>query len=86
LNVRFPIWMLTISDKFLDKPPGPPAKTDYHRYVFLLLEGDNTNLTAPEDRQHWGTGKERHGARDWAKKEGLKVIGANFFIEKSKKQ
>jgi len=67
------------------KPPGPPAKTGYHRYVFLLLEGDNTNLTAPEDRQHWGTGKERHGVRDWAKKEGLKVIGANYFIEKNKK-
>jgi len=68
------------------KPPGPPAKTGYHRYVFLLLEGDNTNLTAPEDRQHWGTGKERHGVRDWAEKEGLKVIGANYFIEKNKKQ
>jgi phosphatidylethanolamine-binding protein (PEBP) family uncharacterized protein len=69
-----------------DKPPGPPAKTGYHRYVFLLLEGDNTNLTAPEDRQHWGTGKERHGVRDWSEKEGLKVIGANYFIEKNKKQ
>jgi len=68
------------------KLPGPPPKTGYHRYVFLLLEGDNTNLTAPEDRQHWGTGKERHGVRDWAKKEGLQVIGANFFIEKNKKQ
>jgi len=68
------------------KPPGPPAKTGYHRYVFVLLEGDNTNLTAPEDRQHWGTGKERHGVRDWAEKEGLKVIGANYFVEKNKKQ
>jgi hypothetical protein len=54
--------------------------------VFLLLEGNNTNLTAPEDRQHWGTGKKRHGVRDWAKTEGLEVIGANFFIEKNKKQ
>ncbi|KAL3421317.1 phosphatidylethanolamine-binding protein [Phlyctema vagabunda] len=68
------------------KPPGPPAKTGYHRYVFLLLEGDNANLTAPADRQHWGTGKERHGVRDWAAREGLKVVGANFFIEKNKKQ
>jgi len=68
------------------KPPGPPAKTGYHRYVFLLLEGVNTNLTAPQDRQHWGTGKERHGVRGWAEKEGLKVIGANYFIEKNKKQ
>jgi len=68
------------------KPPGPPPKTGYHRYIFLLLEGDNTNLTAPEDRQHWGTGKKRHGVRDWAKKEGLQVIGANYFIEKNKEQ
>jgi len=68
------------------KPPGPPEKTGYHRYVFLLLEGDNSNLTAPEDRQHWGTGKERHGVRDWAKRGGLEVIGANYFIEKNKKQ
>lgn len=72
--------------QFVDKPPGPPPKTGYHRYVFLLLEGDNSNLTAPGDRQHWGTGKERHGVRDWAKKEGLEVIGANYFIEKNKKQ
>jgi phosphatidylethanolamine-binding protein (PEBP) family uncharacterized protein len=71
---------------YIDKPPGPPPKTGYHRYVFLLLEGDNSNLTAPEDRQHWGTGKERHGVRDWAKREGLEVIGANYFVEKNKKQ
>jgi hypothetical protein len=30
--------------------------------------------------------KERHGVRDWAKREGLEVIGANYFIEKNKKQ
>jgi hypothetical protein len=52
----------------------------------VLLEGDNTNLTAPSDRQHWGTDKTRHGVRDWAQKEGLKVIGANYFVEKNKKQ
>jgi phosphatidylethanolamine-binding protein len=54
--------------------------------VFLFLEGDNTNLTVPEDRQHWGTGTERHGVRDWAKREGLQVIGANYFVEKNQKQ
>ena len=70
----------------LDKPPGPPAKTGYHRYVFLLLEGDTSNLTAPSDRQHWGTGKERHGIRDWSQQEGLQVVGANFMYEKNKKQ
>jgi len=68
------------------KPPGPPAGTGYHRYVFLVLEGPNLNLTLPEDRQHWGMGKAGNGVREWAKKEGLKVIGANFFLEKNKKQ
>lgn len=69
-----------------DKPPGPPEKTGYHRYVFLLLEGKNGNLKAPKDRQHWGTGKPRHGVRDWAKKEDLDVIGGNFFFEQNEKQ
>lgn len=68
------------------KPPGPPPKTGYHRYVFLALSGDNNNVTAPDDRQHWGTGKKRHGVRDWAKTEGLKVVGANFFYAKNTKQ
>lgn len=70
----------------IDKPPGPPSKTGYHRYVFVLLEGDNTNLTAPSEREHWGTGKERHGVRDWAKREGLEVVGANFFYARDKEQ
>jgi hypothetical protein len=54
--------------------------------VFLLLEGDNSNLTAPVDRKHWGFGEKGHGVRDWAKKEGLSVIGANFFYAKNKRQ
>ncbi|RYO75870.1 hypothetical protein DL766_009088 [Monosporascus sp. MC13-8B] len=33
------------------------------------------NLTKPEDRQHWGTGKERHGVRDWALDNGLAPVG-----------
>lgn len=68
----------------IDKPPGPPPKTGKHRYVFLLLEGDNTNLTIPEDRKHWGFGKEGYGVKDWAKREGLEVVGANFFYAKNK--
>jgi hypothetical protein len=31
-------------------------------------------------------GKETHGVREWAKKERLTVIGANYFIERNKKQ
>ncbi|RDL38445.1 PEBP-like protein [Venustampulla echinocandica] len=66
--------------------PNPPPKTGYHRYVFVLLEGDTSNLTAPSDRKHWGMGKGGRGVREWAKQEGLAVIGANWFIEKNKKQ
>jgi len=84
--LKSPMAVGDVSEVIEYKPPGPPPKTGYHRYVFLLLEGDNTNLTAPEDRQHWGTGKERHGARDWAEKEGLEIVGANFFYEKNKEQ
>ena len=73
---------------FLDKPPSPPKKTGLHRYVFVLLEGDNTNLTKPEDRKRWGAPVERkgYGVREWADEEGLRVVGANFFYAKHKKQ
>lgn len=72
----------------IDKPPSPPEKTGPHRYVFLLLEGDNTNLTAPEDRKRWGAPAEKagYGVRDWAEEEGLNVVGANFFYARNKKQ
>jgi len=68
------------------KPPGPPKMTGPHRYVFVLLVGDNSNLTVPSDRKHWGTGKVRHGVRDWAKQESLEIVGANFFYAQNKKQ
>jgi phosphatidylethanolamine-binding protein (PEBP) family uncharacterized protein len=62
------------------KPPGPPAKTGKHRYVFLVFAPANSttkklHLTKPNDRQHWGTGKERHGVRDWAEENGLAAVG-----------
>lgn len=62
------------------KPPGPPPKTGKHRYVFAALAPKNgttakLNLTTPKDRQHWGYKKERHGLRDWAKENGLAVVG-----------
>ncbi|RYP11024.1 hypothetical protein DL765_007900 [Monosporascus sp. GIB2] len=67
------------------KPPGPPPKTGKHRYVFLLFAPANgttepLNLTKPEDRQHWGTGKERHGVRDWALDNGLAPVVIGPFI------
>ncbi|KAI0846862.1 PEBP-like protein [Daldinia vernicosa] len=73
------------------KPPGPPPKTGKHRYVFLLLAPANgttdpLHLTKPEDRKHWGTGKARHGVRDWAKENGLKPVAANFIYAQNEAQ
>jgi phosphatidylethanolamine-binding protein len=68
-------------------PPTPPPKTGKHRYVFVLLEGQQGQaLSAPSDRKHWGFGKVRHGVRDWAEENELKVVGANFFYAANKKQ
>jgi len=67
-------------------PPGPPPKTGAHRYVFVLLEGDTSNLKAPSDRKHWGYDEPRHGVRDWAQENKLIVVGANFFFAQNKKQ
>lgn len=67
------------------KPPGPPPKTGKHRYVFLIYAPSNgthlpLNLTKPSDRQHWGTGKERHGVRDWATENELVPVGTYLGI------
>lgn len=67
-------------------PPAPPKKTGPHRYVFVLLEGKPAELAAPRRRTHWGYKKERHGVRDWAKQNDLKVVGANFFYAQHEKQ
>ncbi|PGH13152.1 hypothetical protein AJ79_03859 [Helicocarpus griseus UAMH5409] len=69
-------------------PPTPPPGTGYHRYVFVLLEGDAAtagNVSAPRERKHWGYGEVRRGVRDWAGEFGLKVVGANFFYARGKK-
>ncbi|RYP61206.1 hypothetical protein DL769_007800 [Monosporascus sp. CRB-8-3] len=73
------------------KAPGPPPKTGKHRYVFLLFVPANGTTeplhpTKPKDRQHWGTGKERHGVRDWALDNGLAPVAANFFYAQNEKQ
>ncbi|KAH6717740.1 putative carboxypeptidase Y inhibitor [Leptodontidium sp. MPI-SDFR-AT-0119] len=78
-------WIYIIATNFHLSSQAPP-KTGYHRYVFVVLEGDTTNLTAPEERRHWGTGKVRHGVRDWAGQEGLRVVGANWFVEEDEEQ
>ncbi|KAI9713297.1 MAG: hypothetical protein M1812_006656 [Candelaria pacifica] len=70
--------------------PSPPPKTGKHRYVFLVFEPADgksaTNLTVPEDRKHWGTGKARHGVRQWASENGLVPVGANFFYSQNDEQ
>ncbi|KAF2106679.1 phosphatidylethanolamine-binding protein [Lophiotrema nucula] len=73
------------------KPPGPPEKTGKHRYVFLVFAPRNgtslpLQLSAPEERQHWGTGKERGGVREWADSNGLVPVAANFIYSQHKKQ
>jgi phosphatidylethanolamine-binding protein (PEBP) family uncharacterized protein len=73
------------------KPPGPPPKTGKHRYVFLVFAPKNgttepLHLSKPKDRQHWGTGKEGGGVRDWATDNGLAPVAANFVYAKNKKQ
>ncbi|KAL1960669.1 hypothetical protein VTO42DRAFT_6499 [Malbranchea cinnamomea] len=63
--------------------PTPPKGTGFHRYVFVLLEGDEKDsrkLKTPPQRKHWGYHKPRHGVRDWAGENGLRVVGANFFF------
>jgi phosphatidylethanolamine-binding protein (PEBP) family uncharacterized protein len=62
------------------KPPGPPPKTGKHRYVFLVFAPGNGTTeelypSKPKDRQHWGTGEERSGVREWATENGLVPVG-----------
>lgn len=64
------------------KAPAPPKRTGKHRYVFVLLEGENTDLKAPEERKHWGFEEPGSGVREWAEKVNLTVLGANFLYEK----
>lgn len=68
------------------KAPRPPPKTGYHRYVFLLFSGDNSNLTVPTERENWGMGEKGLGVKEWAKTQGLQVVGANFFYARNKRQ
>jgi len=76
------------------KQPGPPKRTGYHRYIFVLMYGNVTDLKPPSDRQRWGFGKNPHngkerdakGVQEWANREGLKVVGANWFVAKHEKK
>ncbi|MCJ1351863.1 MAG: hypothetical protein MMC33_001847 [Icmadophila ericetorum] len=72
-------------------PPGPPPKTGYHRYVFVLLapvEGEEPpkELSKPKERAHWGYGEKGRGVRNWAGDNGLVPVGANFFYAQNEEQ
>ncbi|TDZ25143.1 Carboxypeptidase Y inhibitor [Colletotrichum orbiculare MAFF 240422] len=72
------------------KPPGPPAKTGKHRYVFLVwIPANGTtqrlNLSGPEERKRWGGGQGR-GVRHWARENGLVPVAANFIYAQNEKQ
>ncbi|KAH7564297.1 hypothetical protein BM1_01344 [Bipolaris maydis] len=73
------------------KPPGPPPKTGKHRYVFLVFAPKNGTTeplhpSKPQDRKHWGTGKERGGVREWAQENELVPVAANFIYSENEKQ
>ncbi|KAF2850650.1 PEBP-like protein [Plenodomus tracheiphilus IPT5] len=73
------------------KPPGPPKKSGKHRYVFLVFAAKNgtaetLHLSKPKTRQHWGTGTERGGVRNWASENGLVPVAANFIYAQHKEQ
>ena len=55
--------------------PAPPKDTGLHRYVLLLLQGDESNASAPNERKKWGNDQQRTGVKQWAEKYGLKPIG-----------
>lgn len=65
------------------KPPGPPAKTGKHRYVFLVFvpangTTDKLHLTKPGARKHWGSDHAGYGVREWAERNGLVPIGKSL--------
>ncbi|CDK28550.1 unnamed protein product [Kuraishia capsulata CBS 1993] len=64
--------------------PGPPPKTKFHRYVFLLYKQLGSSPEAPKDRPNWGTGVPGSGADDYASKHGLELWAVNFFFAQNK--
>lgn len=75
----------TLTEIMPYKAPGPPPKTGKHRYVFVALAPRNgtterLNLSTPKDRQRWGFEGERAGLREWARENGLGVVGEFFLL------
>ncbi|EPS40871.1 hypothetical protein H072_5232 [Dactylellina haptotyla CBS 200.50] len=68
--------------------PAPPEETGKHRYVLLFFKNGKEKPKALEGRKKWGfEDKEpRIGARYYAKKYDLTLVGANFFFCQNEKQ
>jgi len=91
MRTMLPKPYLAPDDLLSYKPPGPPPKTGFHRYVFVLmrsaLKGNvDKPLLPPSTRPKWGFSQARSGVRAWAKRESLEVVGANFFVSQNVKQ
>ena len=63
----------------------------FNRYVFLVFAPKNGTTeplhpSKPQERKHWGTGKERGGVREWAQENELVPVAANFIYSENEKQ
>jgi len=64
--------------------PAPPPKTGKHRYVFLLFKnGAKSPTEGPKERKMWGNDTPRTGVKQWAEKNGLTPVGANYFFARN---
>ncbi|KAF3919764.1 hypothetical protein ABW20_dc0108351 [Dactylellina cionopaga] len=68
--------------------PAPPEKTGKHRYILLFFKNGKEQLKKPDGRKKWGFEDQdpRIGARYYAKKYDLTLLGANFFFCQNEKQ
>lgn len=67
--------------------PGPPPKTGWHRYVFILFKETKGAPTYEGDgRMRFGTDTPGTGVRPWAKKNGLEPVAINFFYAQNDEQ
>ncbi|KAK6532939.1 hypothetical protein TWF281_007110 [Arthrobotrys megalospora] len=68
--------------------PAPPEKTGKHRYVLLLFKNGGVEPPKLDGRKKWGfeDHEPRVGARHYAKKYDLELVGANFFFCENEKQ
>ncbi|KAF3169103.1 hypothetical protein TWF788_010720 [Orbilia oligospora] len=68
--------------------PAPPENTGKHRYVLLLFKNGKKEPHKLDGRKKWGfeDHEPRVGARHYAKKYDLELVGANFFLCQNEKQ